>query len=81
MQVYRPGQGTPCRDEDAAVVAPCEQVMIGEELDLGHRCHFRLQCLHLVPLYTERWFMNHCPVQVIRVMLRGIQLRAPILHT
>lgn len=29
MQVYRPGQGAPRRDEDAAVVAPCEQVMIG----------------------------------------------------
>ena len=54
MQVYRPGQGAPRRDEDAAVVAPCEQVMVGEELDLGHCCHFRLQRLYLAPLYTKR---------------------------
>ena len=81
MQVYRPGQGTPCRDEDAAVVAPCEQMVVGEELYLGHCCHFRLQRLHLAALYTKRWFRNHCPVHVTRVMLRGIQLRELILHT
>lgn len=81
MQVDGPREGTSSRHKDAAVVAPCEQVMIGEELDLWHCCHFRLQGLDLLPLYTKRWFMNHCPVQVIRVMLRGIQLRAPILHT
>lgn len=81
MQVDGPREGTSSRHKDAAVVAPCEQVMIGEELDLGHCCHFRLQGLDLLSLYTKRWFMNHCPVQVIRVMLSGIQLRAPILHT
>lgn len=60
MQVDGPREGTSSRHEDAAVVAPCEQVMIGEELDLGHCCHFRLQGLDLLTLYTKRWFMNHC---------------------
>ena len=81
MQVDGPGQCTPCRDEDAAVVAPCEQVMVGEELDLWHCCHFRLQRLHLAALYPKRWFMNHCPVHVTRVTLSGIQPRELILHT
>ena len=81
MQVYRPGQGAPRRDEDAAVVTPREQVMVGEELDLWHCCHFRLQRLHLAALYTKRWFRNHCPVHVTRVMLSGIQPRELILHT
>ena len=54
MQVYRPGQGALRRDEDATVVAPREQVMVGEELYLGHCCHFRLQRLHLAALYTKR---------------------------
>lgn len=81
MQVYRPGKGTPRWHEDAAVVAPCEQVVVCEELDLWHCCHFRLQCLHLAALYTKRWFRNHCPVHVTRVMLSGIQPRELILHT
>ena len=59
MQVYRPGKGAPRWYEDAAVVAPCEQVVVGEELDLWHCCHFRLQRLHLAALYTKRWFRNH----------------------
>ena len=81
MQVYRASQGAPCWHEDATVVTPCEQVVVCEELDLWHRFHFRLQRLHLTALYTKRWFRNHWPVHVTRVMLSGIQLRELILHT
>jgi hypothetical protein len=55
-------------------------MVVGLELNLRH-CHkLTFQPLHLLTAYTKRWFMNHCPVQVTRVMLSGSQDFALILH-
>ena len=81
MQMYCASQGAPCWHENAAVVTPCEQVVVCEELHLGHSRKLVLQPLHLFAFYTKRWFRNHCPVHVTRVMLSGIQPRELILHT
>ena len=54
MQVYRPGQGAPSRDEQASVVASCEQVVVSEKLHLGHSRKLVLQPLHLFAFYTKR---------------------------
>lgn len=80
MQVYRASQGAPCWHEDAAVVAPCEQVVVCKELNLGHSLHFILQPLHLPALYTKRWFRNHCPVHVTRVIVSGSHVCAFSVH-
>ena len=60
-------------------------VRLAHELYIhGHRylwgCH-NGSLQRFQPLYTKRWFRNHWPVHVTRVMLRGIQLRELILHT
>ena len=65
-------------DPACADVGVPDDLLLHHGQDLGLLLHSRQE---LVKVYTKRWFMNHCPVQVIRVMLSGIQLRAPILHT
>ena len=87
MQVHRSYSDATSRYEQAAVVAPCKQVMIRKSLHLLQPSYFRLKPFYLAALdcggrrYTKRWFMNHCPVHVTRVMLSGIQPRELILHT
>ena len=75
--------GTHCTfgDYSTSVIHTQSEVVIHFDGLLGHVGKHPFECLHMLALYTNRWFMNHCPVHVTRVMLSGIQLRELILHT